>query len=947
MSDSTKQEAPSPGSEELATTLRRPHLPPLPEAGEAPTWPSAPREPLPAELAPGRTLAGRYTVLDFLGQGGMGLVLAAYDPRLDRRVALKLLRHQSGGSSGSSEERARLVREAQSMARLSHPNVLGVYDSGALEGGALYIAMEYVEGQTLRQWRAEQPRPWRQVLQKYLEAGRGLAAAHAAGLIHRDFKPDNVLVGKDGRVRVMDFGLARPRSAVPLPGQAPPEQFSPPPELGSPAPSEELTVTGSLLGTPRYMAPELLLRGQPASVHTDVFSFCAALYEALYGQLPFPGKTLKELVHAHTHQEPTPPASTEVPAWVARTVLRGLRADPFQRLTSMEEVLAALEDDPAVKRRARRRAVALASVFVLLGGLAGWGWMGQQARASGCEKLEQRLAGIWDTPMKAKVKQALLDTGVSYAPDTYQRVEAALDRYASTWVRMRTEVCEAVGQAPGSQPSNLAVLQESCLERRRSRLRALTELLAGGPDKELVGQAMQAAQALPVLEYCMDAQALTAAVPPPEEPELRVRVEALQEQVDRLESLYEAGKYPEGLAVGETLLKQVEPVPYAPLHGRLLYVLSELREPGGDYEGAKELAQRAIVAGAQGKDSQLVAKAWSQLLFILGSRQARYEEAMHLSLALEAAVALADDPLIQADADNTLGNALTMMDRYEEARQRHARALALREKILGPEHPHTTLSLSNLGRALQGLGRYEEARQAHARALALREKVLGPEHPANLFTLSSLGNVLGAMGRYEEAREAYERALTLREKAMGPDDPRRDYALVGLGRALWGLGRYEEARQAHEEALALRERALGRESPDLGPILNGLGAALRELGRYKESRQQHERALAIHEKALGPTSPRVASSLLRLGELQLALDRPAEALPLLERALKLASVEDRAEVQLALAQALWDTRRDLPRARELATQAQEHWRDVGHPSNLSRVTQWLAAHAGH
>jgi serine/threonine-protein kinase len=560
--------------------------------------------------------------------------------------------------------------------------------------------------------------------------------------------------------------------------------------------------------------------------------------------------------------------------------------------------------------------------------------------------MEQRLAGIWDAPTKAKVKQALLGTGVPYAPDTYQRVEATLDGYASTWVRMRTEVCEAAGQPQASQPGNLAVLQESCLERRRGRLRALTELLAGGPDKELVGQAVQAAQALPMLEYCMDAEALTAAVPPPEDPELRARVEALEEQVDRLESLYEAGKYPEGLAAGEALLKQVEPVPYPPLHGHLLYVLSELREPGGDYEGAKELARRAIVAAAEGKDARLVAKAWSQLIFILGSRQARHEETMQLSLALESAVALAGDPLIQADADNTLGNALTMQDRYEEARQRHARALAVREEILGLEHPHTTLSLSNLGRALQGLGRYEEARQAHARALALRERFLGPELPGNFFAINYLGHVLVAMGRYEEAREAYGRAIALREKALGPGDPRRDYSLAGLGRVSWALGRHEEARQTYERALALREKALGSHSADLCPILNGLGTVLRDLGRYEESRQQHERALAIQEKALGTMSPKIASSLLGLSELQLALGQPARALPLLERALKLASVEDRAEVQLALARALWDTRQDLPRARSLATQAQEHWREIGHPSNLSRATQWLAAHPG-
>ena len=184
------------------------------------------KEELPESMAPGCTLVGRYTVLERRGQGGMGVVLAAYDARLDRRVALKVLRR---GPHGSAGEEARLEREAQAMAQLSHPHVVAVYDTGALEDGSLFIAMEYVAGQTLRQWCSRAERSWREVLEAYLAAGRGLAAAHAAGLIHRDFKPDNVLVGEDGRVRVTDFGLARSREA---PGSTEPSPF-PVERLGS------------------------------------------------------------------------------------------------------------------------------------------------------------------------------------------------------------------------------------------------------------------------------------------------------------------------------------------------------------------------------------------------------------------------------------------------------------------------------------------------------------------------------------------------------------------------------------------------------------------------------------------------------------------------------------------------------------------------------------------
>ncbi|WAS91610.1 serine/threonine-protein kinase [Nannocystis punicea] len=921
MSESTPRAAASSGSEDGKTL-----------DAEGPTLPSADLT-TSVSLAPGQLLAERYTVLGFLGEGGMGVVLAAYDARLDRRVALKLLRQRAGGSSGR-EEQARLVREAQSMARLNHPHVVAVYDAGTLADGSLFIAMEYVEGQTLRDWCAEKPRTWRQVLATYLEAGRGLAAAHAAGLVHRDFKPDNVLVGKDGRARVTDFGLARSNR----PSEALPDSAA-----GGPLvlPADELTVSGMLVGTPRYMAPELLLDGRSADVLTDVFSFCVALYEALYGKFPFAGKTLPELLQAHVAARVRPPpAASDVPAWVARTVLRGLSGDRSRRPATMEVVLAELAVDPEARRRGRALAAGLGLALVLLTAVAVRGWLG--AREGQCEGLERHLAGIWDEPTKARVTEALQATGVHYAPATAQRAAALLDDYAGTWVKMRTEGCEAAGRETGA----LAALRESCLERRRSRLRALTELLASGPDRRLVDQAVQAVQSLPPLADCDDADALTAAVPPPEDPAVRARVEALEAQADRLEALYEAGKYPEGLAFGEPLLREAEAVGYAPLQARVLFVLAELREAAGDYEGSKALAEQAIVAAARGQDTRLGARAWSQLVFVLGSRQARGEEALRLALALEAAVELADDPVVRSDADNSLGNMYVNLERHEEGRQRHARALALREQALGAEHPYTTLSLTNLGRALIGLGRYEEARQVHERALAVREKVLGPEHPANAFSLNYLATSLGALGRYEEAKDTFERALALREKAVGLDDPAANGILAGLGDALSGLGRHEAAREAHERALALREKATGPDSHRLAPILNGLGRALRELGRHEEARLRHERALALQERALGPAHPTVAASLLGLGELELALGRPTEAAQLLERALSLAGAVDRADVQLALAEALWPSPQEHARARELATAAQDYWRTLGHLPNLTRASRWLAAHPG-
>ncbi len=281
---------------------------------------------------------GKFRVEKKLGEGGMGVVLLAMDPALGRRIALKLLR---AGAEANVEGRARFLREAQVMARLSHENVVIVHEVGEHEGRA-YVAMEYVEGGTLTGWPAG--KSWRAIVDIYLRAGRGLEAAHRAGLVHRDFKPDNVLVGSDGRVRVSDFGLAGFDLEVPVGGATTPARDA---ETG-------LTRTGALMGTPRYMAPEQHLT-QPLDARADQFAFCVALYEALYGVAPFAGTTYAQIVAAVTGgRPPSPPESSPVPPAVRDAVLRGLSRDVEARFPSMSELLAVLDgalETPAPRRR--------------------------------------------------------------------------------------------------------------------------------------------------------------------------------------------------------------------------------------------------------------------------------------------------------------------------------------------------------------------------------------------------------------------------------------------------------------------------------------------------------------------------------------------------------------------------------------------------------------------
>ncbi|MFT3697273.1 MAG: protein kinase [Kofleriaceae bacterium] len=304
---------------------------------------------------------GRYLVLATLGSGGMGQVFSAYDPRLDRKIALKVLRANLGANT--NEARTRLKREAQAIAQLNHPNVVGVYDVGTTENGEdVYIAMEFVEGDTLTAWLKKWPRTWREILEVFHQAARGLMAAHSVGLLHRDFKPDNVLVGGDGRVRVTDFGLARSLFGIDDSGRG----ASVSPELARPDGSPlavDLTATGTVLGTPRYMAPEQLM-GPNIDARSDQFSFCVALYEALYKVHPLEGSTSVAMLEKGVVANP-PPEGKGIPASIARAVMRGLQKERTQRFPTMATLVGELT--PPVQHQRGRMIAALAIGVVVLG----------------------------------------------------------------------------------------------------------------------------------------------------------------------------------------------------------------------------------------------------------------------------------------------------------------------------------------------------------------------------------------------------------------------------------------------------------------------------------------------------------------------------------------------------------------------------------------------------
>ena len=321
------------------------------------------------DVAPVEVLAvgarvGRFIVVERLGAGAMGVVYAAYDPKLDRRVALKLLNPQ-GGHDDRARRTARLEREAQAVAKLSHPNVVGIFDVLVHEDH-LVLAMEYLAGGTLSDWLAAKKRPWRETLRMFLEVGQGLAAAHAEGQIHRDFKPDNVLLDKSGVPKVVDFGLVRMASAT---GPQAVDEDAITLDAGAPvdAGPAHLTRTGAMTGTPAFMAPEQF-RGGPVDARSDQFAFCVALYRALYGERPFGGNSFLTIAAAVTLGEVRPaPKSADVPGWVRACLLRGLKVNPADRFPALAELVATLATDPIARRN--RRLAAVVGATVLIGGL--------------------------------------------------------------------------------------------------------------------------------------------------------------------------------------------------------------------------------------------------------------------------------------------------------------------------------------------------------------------------------------------------------------------------------------------------------------------------------------------------------------------------------------------------------------------------------------------------
>jgi len=810
-------------------------------------------------VPPNKSMLGRYLVIAELGRGGMGVVVHAYDPKLQRELALKMLRHDVM----SDEARIRMLREARAMAKLNHPNVVAVYDV-SLEDEVLTLAMEYVPGATMRDWLRDRPRSPAEIVDVFVQAGRGLAAAHAEGLLHRDFKPANVLVrtGEDGRLRVKvtDFGIALLKEAPELPSSA--EAMAVLGDTGTGA----LTEVGAVMGTPRYMAPEQHTGGALGPA-VDQYAFCVALWEALVGEVPFGGNTMAE---DKRNGPPSWPGGVTAPVGLVATIRRGLAAQPEDRFANMDALLQALA---ASRKRGRpwMSVVALGSVV----GVAGAGWVAwRDHRAERCTGAEAQLADAWDPGRRAEVEAALLATHAAYAPALWERLGPRLDSYADGWVAMHTEACTATS-VRGEQSTAVLDLRMGCLFRAKRELHAAASLL-GHADADVLRKAHVLVDGLPDLSRCSDVDALRAEVSPPssDEAEAVARVEAI---VAEARALRRAGKIQDANAALARADVELADIAYEPVASAVEHERGTVLAKLGKYADAEAAFRRVIALAGPTGDWKAVGGAAGDLAGLLATLgHSRTAEA---SVYLEFAQIVADrdlDPMFVSALHGARGTLLDARAQYAEAEAEFRAGMELRVREFGADHMSVAALRSNVATELFQLGKYAEAEQEHRAVLRIRETNLGPEHPEVGNSHHNLAAALGAAAKYDEAISHYREGALIWERAFGRDHPDVAKSRANLAHVLIRLGRYAEAEALLHEVVRTWSAAIGVDHPDIAVARANLAMAYLGLSRFEEAEAEARVVLRLQEQhARG--HPELASAHDNLGLVLHATKRHVEA----------------------------------------------------------------------
>jgi len=887
-----------------------------------------------AMLERGATV-GRYLILEPVGTGGMSVVYSAYDPELDRKDAIKLMKSSHMGKDG----RVRLLREAQAMARLSHPNVAAVYDVGTL-GDEVFMAMELVDGLTLRDWLREARPTWRQIVDVFVQVSRGLVAAHEAGLIHRDIKPSNILVDRKGRVRVVDFGVARAvqvsQDSDEQPAEGTTTTSDDDDDTRKSAFAADLTKVGSAVGTPAYMAPEQ--RKGHTDERTDQFSLCMTLYEALYGRRP-----TREQVRAGVK---VARAESKAPRWLRTLIERGLRYEPNERFPSMPALLDELD------RSQSRWPLVGASVIVAAGIVAAVMYTtndSKQPASTVCNSGTEKLQGIWDEPTRATLQATFSRADKVSGAASWVSVKRRLSGYTGDWVRMHRESCEATN-VRGEQSPQLLDARTVCLSRRLEEVRALVSLLKTA-DRKMVTKSLDAVSGLSTLADCADVVVLSSRVPLPREPALRAEIQKLNVHVAEARALSMAGQYKRARPAVKTLLEQVRKVRYRPLEAEVLLLWARLLDIRGDAKLAIAVVHQAAQAAEAARDPVLKVRAWLQLALVLGDRLALPKDAGRwVTYAAATVEALGKHDDLRGLVLERKGLLANKLGKFDEGRKFYEDSLKIARRLDGADSFRAGQIHLQLALTFMAMGDNERALRHSRRDLEIVTATRGGEHPATALSLNNMAIPLTSLGRLKEAEAALVRCIRIWKRAFGGFYPRLAMPLHNLGDLAMERRRFGTARDYYQQSLRVLEKGRGSKHADLFYPLSGLGHAGLALGRIDEARTASERAVRVFAAANGDKHAQLSTALVTLAEVELAAAKRGKARAHADRALTLLKPKRsdprvRARLYFVLAQLLADDPKLRGRSRKLAADALAALtKRKGPPSDALRnaVHAWLA-----
>lgn len=823
--------------------------------------------------APARAMFGRYLVIGRLGRGGMGEVFAAYDPELDRKVALKRVRVED---RVRGDRRARLLHEAQAMAKIRHPNVVAVYDVGQLDD-EIFVAMELVDGETLRGWMGR-AHAVEEIVAVFVQAARGLAAAHDNAVVHRDFKPDNAMIDRSGRVQVLDFGLAATAN-----------------DAGA-----------SVVGSPAYMAPEQYA-GAPPDALSDQFALCVALFETLHGRRPFVGETIAALAAAVTRGEIAEPAEPrKIPRWLDLAVRRGIATAPSDRWPDLAALIAELESGLARGRRGRRQGWAIAA------GLAASGVVALRfATEPTCDDAAAPVDALWNAETRAALTERYEGATTPLGRDSWPGLSSALDRRAQDWSSAYREACEAARDGD-QEATERADRQRVCLHGQLRSLEGALDVL-GIADADVIERAPLLIAALPGPRDC---EREPGASPPVD----GVSHERARRIAATAEALLLAAK---PAAAKARLTEALAEFAEDPAARAELGVLAAAADRAlGELESAGAHLEAADLAAREAGDHRWMLGVAQGSLAIAIDRRDPDEADRWIARARVEARALGDERTL-AILDGTSAQALSHRGDFAGAIATGERALAELERLGHAESKDAVDLTSNIGSYHFSLQQYDEALQYKRAALERLGGMFEPGHPMTARLISDFGVIAMATGDLEGGRRKIEEALAILEGAFDEPHPGIGESLASLAGNALRRGDSAAAVQLGERALVNLVPTLG-DSPQVALVYNNYSVALQRIGRHADAVAAQRSAIAIKERLLAPDHPDLALAYSNFAKLIAEDGNDDEVRSYYERALSIRTKRDEPEPLAALRVrfALWLARKGEPTtARILAEQA--------------------------